>query len=113
MPRIHDEETPLLRHASDDEHDVRYDSHLTASSSTTTLAAPAVATSSSDSSIIKPVIASAAATREETPLPWAQFSLVLFLQLAEPLTSQAIYPFVPEVSNNFVACDSYYTYHAL
>ncbi|KLO06723.1 MFS general substrate transporter [Schizopora paradoxa] len=98
MPRIHDEETPLLRHASDDdEHDACYESHLTASSSTTTLAAPAVAASGSDSSIIKPVKASAAATREETPLPWAQFSLVLFLQLAEPLTSQVIYPFVPEL----------------
>lgn len=26
-----------------------------------------------------------------TPLPWAQLSIVLFLQLAEPLTSQVIY----------------------
>ncbi|KAH8111238.1 MFS general substrate transporter [Phellopilus nigrolimitatus] len=34
---------------------------------------------------------------EETPLPWAQFSIVLFLQLAEPLTSQVIYPFVPQL----------------
>ncbi|THH06664.1 hypothetical protein EW145_g3938 [Phellinidium pouzarii] len=34
---------------------------------------------------------------EETPIPWAQFSLVLFLQLAEPLTSQVIYPFVPQL----------------
>lgn len=33
-----------------------------------------------------------------TPLPWFQFSLVLFLQLAEPLTSQVIYPFAPQVS---------------
>ena len=29
---------------------------------------------------------------KKTPLPWAQFSLVMFLQLAEPLTSQVIYP---------------------
>jgi hypothetical protein len=29
---------------------------------------------------------------KKTPLPWAQFSLVLCLQLAEPLTSQVIYP---------------------
>jgi MFS family permease len=35
-----------------------------------------------------------------TPLPWFQFSLVLFLQLAEPLTSQVIYPFTPEVCLN-------------
>lgn len=33
-----------------------------------------------------------------TPLPWAQFSMLLVLQLAEPLTSQVIYPFSPEVS---------------
>ncbi|KAG9225003.1 hypothetical protein CCMSSC00406_0001846 [Pleurotus cornucopiae] len=32
-----------------------------------------------------------------TPLPWFQFSLVLFLQLAEPLTSQVIYPFAPQL----------------
>ena len=32
-----------------------------------------------------------------TPLPWFQFSIILFLQLAEPLTSQVIYPFAPQV----------------
>ncbi|KIM39395.1 hypothetical protein M413DRAFT_447318 [Hebeloma cylindrosporum] len=32
-----------------------------------------------------------------TPVPWIQFSLVLFLQLAEPLTSQVIYPFAPQL----------------
>ena len=35
--------------------------------------------------------------RRPTPVPWFQFSLVLFLQLAEPLTSQVIYPFAPQV----------------
>ncbi|KAL0948630.1 hypothetical protein HGRIS_010437 [Hohenbuehelia grisea] len=34
---------------------------------------------------------------KRTPLPWFQFSLVLFLQLAEPLTSQVIYPFSPQL----------------
>lgn len=34
---------------------------------------------------------------KETPIPWGQFSLVLFLQLSEPLTSQVIYPFVPQL----------------
>ncbi len=34
---------------------------------------------------------------KETPLPWRQFGIVLFLQLAEPLTSQVIYPFLPQV----------------
>ena len=34
---------------------------------------------------------------QPTPLPWFQFSMVLILQLAEPLTSQVIYPFAPQV----------------
>ena len=29
---------------------------------------------------------------KKTPFPWAQFSIVLFLQLAEPFSSLAIYP---------------------
>jgi len=32
-----------------------------------------------------------------TPLPWSQFSIALLLQLAEPLTSNVIYPFAPQV----------------
>ncbi|KAH7884488.1 major facilitator superfamily domain-containing protein [Phlebopus sp. FC_14] len=32
-----------------------------------------------------------------TPLPWRQFSIILFLQLAEPLTSQVISPFAPQL----------------
>jgi hypothetical protein len=32
-----------------------------------------------------------------TPVPWAQLWVLLVLQLAEPLTSQVIYPFAPEV----------------
>lgn len=39
--------------------------------------------------------------QEETPIPWAQFSIVLFLQFAEPLTSQVIYPFLPQVRRAF------------
>lgn len=35
--------------------------------------------------------------KQPTPLPWFQFSIVLFLQLAEPLTSHVIYPFTPQV----------------
>ena len=35
--------------------------------------------------------------KKPTPLPWAQFSILLILQLAEPLTSQVIYPFAPQV----------------
>lgn len=35
--------------------------------------------------------------KARTPLPWRQFSIILFLQLAEPLTSQVIAPFTPQV----------------
>ena len=35
--------------------------------------------------------------KARTPLPWRQFSIILLLQLAEPLTSQVIAPFAPEV----------------
>ncbi|KAI6149248.1 major facilitator superfamily domain-containing protein [Pisolithus tinctorius] len=32
-----------------------------------------------------------------TPLPWRQFSILLLLQLSEPLTSQVIAPFLPQL----------------
>lgn len=35
--------------------------------------------------------------KEATPLPWSQLATVMFLQLAEPLASNVIYPFVPQV----------------
>ncbi|EGN98724.1 hypothetical protein SERLA73DRAFT_181341 [Serpula lacrymans var. lacrymans S7.3] len=35
--------------------------------------------------------------KQRTPLPWRQFSIILFLQLAEPLTSQVISPFAPQL----------------
>lgn len=44
-----------------------------------------------------PLLRSEHAKKSPTPLPWFQFSIVLFQQLAEPLTSQVIYPFAPEV----------------
>ncbi|KAG6906444.1 hypothetical protein DXG01_013927 [Tephrocybe rancida] len=34
---------------------------------------------------------------KKTPLPWAQFTIVMFLQLAEPLTFQVISPFAPQL----------------
>ena len=40
----------------------------------------------------------AARRSKQSSIPWNQFSIVLFLQLAEPLTSQVIYPFSPQVS---------------
>lgn len=44
-----------------------------------------------------PLLQESNGNRLPTPVPWFQFSLVLFLQLAEPLTSQVIYPFAPQV----------------
>jgi len=35
--------------------------------------------------------------KPSTPVPWFQVGILLVLQLAEPLTSQVIYPFTPEV----------------
>ena len=35
--------------------------------------------------------------KQKTPLPWSQFTIVWFLQLVEPLTSNVIYPFTPQV----------------
>ncbi|TFK98633.1 member of major facilitator superfamily multidrug-resistance, DHA1 sub-family [Pterulicium gracile] len=35
--------------------------------------------------------------KPRTPLPWFQLSIVLFLQMAEPLTSQVLYPFGPQL----------------
>ncbi|EMD34106.1 hypothetical protein CERSUDRAFT_86859 [Gelatoporia subvermispora B] len=35
-----------------------------------------------------------------TPLPWAQLCILLVLQLAEPLTSQVISPFAPDLIRN-------------
>ncbi|KAF9526687.1 member of major facilitator superfamily multidrug-resistance, DHA1 sub-family [Crepidotus variabilis] len=35
--------------------------------------------------------------RKPTPLPWSQFSIILFLLLADPLTTQVISPFAPQL----------------
>ena len=34
---------------------------------------------------------------KETPIRWSQIGLVLFLQLAEPLTAEVIFPFTPQL----------------
>ncbi|KAG1887835.1 major facilitator superfamily domain-containing protein [Suillus subluteus] len=39
----------------------------------------------------------ALAKKPQTPLPWRQFSMVLVLQIAEPMTSQVISPFAPQL----------------
>ena len=38
----------------------------------------------------------------KTPLPWRQLFVILFLQLTEPLTAQAITPFAPQVSSDCI-----------
>ena len=35
--------------------------------------------------------------RKHTPIPWAQFSILLVLRLADTLAGMVIYPFAPEV----------------
>ncbi|KDQ59071.1 hypothetical protein JAAARDRAFT_128086 [Jaapia argillacea MUCL 33604] len=47
-----------------------------------------------------PLLAPERRKQKPTPLPWAQLSIILFLQLAEPLTSQVIYPFAPDMIRN-------------
>ncbi|KAG1733578.1 major facilitator superfamily domain-containing protein [Suillus paluster] len=44
-----------------------------------------------------PLLQSVQQKKARTPLPWRQFSIILFLQLAEPLTSQVISPFAPQL----------------
>lgn len=44
-----------------------------------------------------PLLRPAQQKKARTPLPWRQFSIILFLQLAEPLTSQVIAPFAPQL----------------
>lgn len=45
-----------------------------------------------------PLLRSQQTRPKRTPLPLAQLSIVLLLQLSEPLTFQVIYPFLPQVS---------------
>lgn len=48
-----------------------------------------------------PLLSSETVTKNlVTPVPWAQLWVLLVLQLAEPLTSQVIYPFAPEFVRN-------------
>jgi MFS family permease len=41
--------------------------------------------------------ANAPAKKPQTPLPWRQFSMLLVLQIAEPMTYQVISPFAPQL----------------
>ncbi|KAG1819020.1 uncharacterized protein BJ212DRAFT_1268119 [Suillus subaureus] len=44
-----------------------------------------------------PLLLSLQQKKARTPLPWCQFSIILFLQLTESLTSQVISPFTPQL----------------
>ncbi|KIK47446.1 hypothetical protein CY34DRAFT_250139 [Suillus luteus UH-Slu-Lm8-n1] len=50
----------------------------------------------------------------KTPLPWRQFSILLFMQLAEPLASQVLSPLIPQVSSSSPSSTNYERdfYHA-
>lgn len=45
-----------------------------------------------------PLLHSQKSKPHRTPIPWGQFAILLICQLAEPLTSQVINPFAPEVT---------------
>jgi len=88
IPSVPDEETPLL-------HGQRRSviSEVTEpDSEAATLAGPSNQGSRASSIIGKTNPNQGSGTVKKTPLPWAQFSIVLLLQLAEPLTSQVISP---------------------
>lgn len=44
-----------------------------------------------------PLLSSDGGSKKPSDVPWSQVGILLVLQLAEPLTSQVIYPFTPEV----------------
>jgi len=83
-PTVPDEETPLLG-------DQRT-SATEPGSGAATLAGPSNQGSPTPSVKGKADVNRGSGVVKKTPLPWAQFSIVLFLQLAERLTSQVIYP---------------------
>jgi hypothetical protein len=44
-----------------------------------------------------PLLSDGDSKKPSARVPWSQVGILLVLQLAEPLTSQVIYPFTPEV----------------
>ena len=94
IPTFSDEETPLLsgqrvpavKRITEPEPESDSDSE------TATLAGPSNQCSRTSSIKSKTKVKEQSDAVKKTPLPWAQFSIVIFLQLAEPLTSEVIYP---------------------
>jgi hypothetical protein len=96
IPTFPDEETPLLsgqrvptvKRITEPEPEPESESE----SETATLAGPSNQCSRTSSIKSKTKVKVQSDVTTKTPLPWAQFSIVIFLQLAEPLTSEVIYP---------------------
>jgi hypothetical protein len=105
---IIDEETPLLlslararqhytnthphhTHSQPKEDDGNLPPHIQRTSSGGTL----IGSESEEEPLLKP---STSTQTSPTPIPWSQLLILLSLQLAEPLASQIINPFVVEVS---------------
>ena len=87
-PTIPDEETPLLCCKQ-----VSAPGEITeCEPEAVTLAGPSNKTSRTPSIKSKTNADGGPDVVKRTPLPWTQFSITLFLQLAEPLTSQVISP---------------------
>lgn len=82
------EQTPLLS----DQRTSAIKGITESESDATTLAAPSGRNSRRSSIRSKTNSNGGSEVVKKTPLPWAQFSIVIFLQLAEPLTAQVIYP---------------------
>jgi hypothetical protein len=79
-----DEETPLLTGNNVSAIEPGSEAATVADPSTQSSRTPSVKRNANPDGVSKPT--------KRTPLPWAQLSIILFLQLAEPLTSQVIYP---------------------
>ena len=88
IPVVSNEETPLLGGQRAPALEVITESE----SESATLASPPNQGSCTPSVRSKTSANGGSDVIKKTPLPWAQYSIVLFLQLAEPLTSQVIYP---------------------
>ena len=99
-PTVPDEETPLLH----GEHRSAIGGVTEPDSEVATLAGPSNQVSRASSVVGKTSPNRGSGMVKKTPLPWAQFSIILFLQLAEPLTSQVISP----VSFSFTRFSSVY-----
>jgi hypothetical protein len=89
IPTIPDEDTPLLGN----QHRSAIGKVTESDSEVSTLTGPSNQSASNISGKSNPGQGSdRSEVAKKTPLPWAQFSIILFLQLAEPLTSQVISP---------------------